>query len=241
MIEKFRQFYSQWYSPDEWKALEKALLEPPAKVPCPGFSSYLMDAASLIPVEVLAPQPGEAILDLCAAPGGKSLSIIHQMKFRGKLYCNDASLSRLKRMQNLFWELKVPLEQENWQIHFSHESGRAFAAHSKIQFDRILVDAPCSSESHVLRDPKELKKWSSSRSVLLAKRQRKLLIAALQALKPGGRLVYATCSVSPLENDEVVKWVVRKLGEIVKIKETSHILPHRDKTGPMYMALLEKI
>jgi 5-methylcytosine rRNA methyltransferase NSUN4 len=242
-LEQFRQFYAQWYAPKEWEVLEAALLHPPEKISrhfphC--HQDYILDRASLLPVELLAPQPGERILDLCAAPGGKSLLIAEAMAFQGQLDCNDVSQERLTRLRKVFRDYEVPESKEGWRVLFSHGSGRACAAHAEEPYDGILVDAPCSSESHVLRRSAELRKWSSSRSQLLAKRQRKLLAAALKACRSGGRVVYATCSISPLENESVVEKVAQKLGSTVQVEATRLVLPHRDQMGPMYMAHFRK-
>ena len=243
LLAPFRRFYRQWYTQQEWSDLEEALQNPPPKIKHVfSFTNkeYVLDRASLLPVQYLDPQPGEKILDLCAAPGGKSLLIVDAMKSKGVLHCNDASKIRLQKMKGLFRDYNVSMNGEGWELCFFHGSGRARAARSGPLYDGILVDAPCSSESHVLRNLRELKKWSPSRSVLLAKRQKKLLWAALRACRPGGRVVYATCSISPLENGAVVKGVMDKVGPAVTLLEERLILPHREAMGPLFAALLKR-
>ena len=116
-LHQFRQYYSRWYSPEEWEKLERVLISPPAKVahyfPHCG-KSYLLDRASLEPVRLLAPKSGEKILDLCAAPGGKALLTAEAMGFRGELYCNDVSKTRWHRLKKVFREYQVPEAGDHW-------------------------------------------------------------------------------------------------------------------------------
>jgi 16S rRNA C967 or C1407 C5-methylase (RsmB/RsmF family) len=123
-------------------------------------------------------------------------------------------------------------------------------------FDRILVDVPCSGERHILEDLGELAEWTPKRSKNLAERQARILTNALISLKPGGLLVYSTCSISLLENDNVIKTTLAKLrsvkAEIVELHDlpigraTSiggwQILPHLDSNwGPIYFCALRKL
>jgi 16S rRNA C967 or C1407 C5-methylase (RsmB/RsmF family) len=121
-------------------------------------------------------------------------------------------------------------------------------------FDRVLVDAPCSGERHLLANKSELEVWSPARSKNLAVRQYALLASALAVVKRGGRVVYSTCSISPLENDGVVAKLLKKRpGEVRilkpeglsdKTEPTEHgaiVLPDRDGRGPIYFSVIERV
>ena len=84
-------------------------------------------------------------------------------------------------------------------------------------FDAVLVDAPCSSERHLLHDPQEMATWTPKRTKQNAKRQLDILLQAIFAARPGGRLLYSTCSISPVENDDVVEKLLKKRGEVVEV------------------------
>ena len=212
---------------------------------------YVMDAASLLSVLALDPQPGESVADLCAAPGGKTIAIAALMKGRGRLLASDLSADRVKRLRYNLRRLQVPESANGWTLDTIHASGNVVSQQFSGQFDKVLVDAPCSSEAHVMADPKELKKWSGSKSSLLAKRQRKLIQSAIKLLKPGGRLVYATCSISPLENQGVIEFMLKKFSQQLQYVPWQSpvgtalgygvsVLPWDGGMGPGYLCVLEK-
>jgi hypothetical protein len=181
---------------------------------------YPMDGASILPVIALDLHPTSRVLDLCAAPGGKSLVILSYLDLLngGSLTCCDISPSRQSRLFHTL-QLYLPpshlsslhlLTGDATSSQFYHRHHQLF---SSLEYDRILVDAPCSSERHVLNSSKELQKWSPSRSKTNSERQSQLLYQALTHCLIPGRVVYSTCSLSPLENDEVVKKVVQKVNK----------------------------
>lgn len=217
---------------------------------------YWMDLASAFPVLALDLQKNDRVLDMCSAPGGKALMMAELKKTGKEIVLNDSSLARLKRLRRVLQEYLT--ENVFAEFRVMHGDGRFLHQKELAPFDKILLDAPCSSERHVLQDSKELKKWTPSRSRLLAKRQYQLLKAAWNLLKVGGRLVYSTCSISYLENDLVIeKFLDRKnihaqvisqdwpLGELTQC--AWQILPsHQTKKlggnwGPMYICILEKL
>ena len=121
-------------------------------------------------------------------------------------------------------------------------------------FDKILVDAPCSGERHLIQKTKELEKWSLNRTKRLAKTQYGLLCSALLSLKPGGYILYSTCSISPMENDDVIERLLTKKStdvELASIDETHDfvektnfgyiVLPDKTQAGPLYFTLLKKL
>ena len=213
---------------------------------------YFLDEASVFAAKSLGVEPGMDVLDMCAAPGGKSLVIASMLKGEGTLQCNDRSPDRRLRLQHVL-ENSLP---QSWRsiINVTGYDGVKFGMHKKESYDRILLDAPCSSDRHVLNAPEHLKVWSVKRVKRLAVEQGSLLASAVDALAPGGTLVYSTCALSPMENDDVVKKKILKkrpamrLDEIAQIPAGAdrtkcgvHILPdHAEGRGPIYCARLVK-
>ncbi|KAL7750791.1 hypothetical protein RI367_003748 [Sorochytrium milnesiophthora] len=193
------------------------------------YNYYLMDAASMMAVEALDVQPGEDILDmlryciLCAAPGGKSLCIAFRLfsaaaqgTRQGSLTANEPDSDRNERLRQVITAHLPPDAAKRVQI--ISQNGKSLRRLAQ-RFDRVLIDAPCSSERHVLRDAQELRKWTSRKTAHMARRQAMLLWSGLGCLhEEGGTLVYATCSLSAIENDQVVKKVLQKMA---KLRSTS--------------------
>lgn len=213
------------------------------------YPYYLMDYASVWPAYLLNPKPGMKVLDLCAAPGGKSL-ILGFMMNSGELVCNDKSPKRRERLKKVLSNY-IPQESElNWSVR-SHDA-MTWGLHEKNVYDRVLLDAPCSSERHMLEVHDGLKDWSIGRTKRLGKNQVTMIASAFDALKVGGLLCYSTCSISPLENDEVIKKLLEKRsGQAIFKKvempigestEYGHIiLPDQSSWGPIYLSLIEKV
>ena len=156
---------------------------------------YVQEAASLIPPLVLDPQPGEAVLDMCASPGSKTTQMAAMMQNKGALVANDYTGIRIK-------PLGINLQRcgvSNAIVTIMH--GRRFR---NLQFDKILVDAPCSGTGTISKSPKTLIMWNPHMVKHLAIVQRQLLAAAFQNLRPGGTLVYSTCTMEPEEDEGVV-------------------------------------
>lgn len=172
----------------------------PVGTTLPGYEQgwiYSMNAASLKPVLALDPQPGESILDACAAPGGKAAAILARAESPA-LIANDPANLRFRRLRTalkLFGYPNVPL---------INHSAQALPHVLQGQFDKILLDAPCSSEKHVYNSKKHLRIWSPKRVTQLAHLQKLILSSLWPLLSPGGLLVYSTCALSPQENEEVV-------------------------------------
>ena len=209
---EFERFYSTIYG-ERWGGLLEALRRPGSKVErsCfEGFARYGMDPASIRAARALGVRPGERVLDACAAPGGKTLILVEALAGSGVVVANELSSARRFRLKEVL-EQHVPAEfHGNFEV-MGYDAHR-FGLKRPSTFDRVLLDAPCSSEAHLLSDDPEQRDWKESRTRQLAMRQYSLLCAALLALKPGGVLVYSTCSISPLENDGVIERVLRKKG-----------------------------
>lgn len=162
---------------------------------------YLQSLASMVPPLVLAPQSGERVLDLTAAPGSKSSQIAAMMGNNGELVANDAHPLRAERLRHNLKLLGVSSAFATVTV----EDGTQLCARYQGYFDRVLLDAPCSGEARfVLQDPATYAHWSERRVRECAALQRKLLEAAWAALKPGGLLVYSTCTFAPEENEGAV-------------------------------------
>ena len=158
---------------------------------------YVQEAASMIPPVVLAPKPGEVVLDLCAAPGSKTSQIAMYMRNEGILVANDVEFSRLKALGLNLQRCGVA----NTLI--THMQGMGFRVLPPI-FDKVLVDAPCSGTGTIRKSLKTLEMWNPKMIGHLAKIQKLLLETGFSVLKPGGVLVYSTCTLEPEENEGVV-------------------------------------
>lgn len=160
---------------------------------------YVQSLSSMIPPLVLDPKPGEAILDLTAAPGGKTTQIACLMKGEGKVVANENDRIRYEKLK-----ISVALQNaQNVKVILSY--GESFGNKYPEQFDRVLVDAPCSAEGRFLTsEPSTYRYWNLDKVKDMSKLQKKLLISGLKALKPGGVLVYSTCTFSPEEDEEVI-------------------------------------
>ncbi len=172
---------------------------------------YMQEAASMLPAELLDPRPGEVILDMSAAPGSKSTQIAARMRGRGVLVCNDVQEKRL-------WTLKSALHRAGvTNAIVTKKVGQWFAKHMTERFDRVLCDAPCTAQGTARKDSDALNYCSLENIGKMARLQRELLESAIDAAKIGGRIVYSTCTLTPEENEEVIRSILRKLGGKVRV------------------------
>lgn len=249
--EQFEQYYGTLYG-QRWEALRTALQKEPVAVALSeGLQKpYYLDEGSVIAVSLLPVSTGERVLDMCAAPGGKSLLLALAIGKTGSLVCNDRSSTRRQRLHRVLDEHLDPTIRSLITI-TSHDATR-WALYERDAYDAILLDAPCSSERHVLHDPKVLANWGVTRTRRLAIQQFAMLAAALDAVRIGGYILYCTCSISPLENELVIeKLAVKRAGRYCEIpckvpfaEPLSHgaiILPDTAHgRGPMYMCLIKR-
>lgn len=163
---------------------------------------YLQGIASMIPPLILAPLPGQIVADICAAPGSKTSELAALMENRGTLIaCEDNSV-RFQKLQNTITIQGVNAQAKNVDSTTLHHEYPE-------TFDAILADVPCTAEGRIdLSDPRSFTFWSQKNITEHAKLQRRLLRSAYRMLKPGGTLVYSTCTLAPEENEEQMKWFI---------------------------------
>ncbi|WP_295052488.1 RsmB/NOP family class I SAM-dependent RNA methyltransferase [Sulfuricurvum sp.] len=173
-----------------------------------GGRLYIQNLASMIAPMILAPKPEETVLDLAAAPGGKTLMLAGMMENTGWLSAVEPSRERFFRLCD---NLK---SQGVANAHTYMTDGRSVGKKCPEMFDRILLDAPCSSEARFkTHEPKSMSFWSVHKVKETSKLQRRLLLSAFDALKPGGKLLYCTCSFSPEENEGPLQHLLERHGE----------------------------
>lgn len=283
--EYFNQYFEEIYK-ERWQKLHNALLQPELKVarsvmsttPLPDtqeypegcywftggpddirsakdkyFHYYIMDPASVIAARYLPIETNDKVLDMCSAPGGKALILAEQLE-HGELVVNDPSRNRRNRLKQVLSDY-LP-EDKRMNIKMLGKDGISIGMQYPEYFDKILVDAPCSGERHILSNSKELEKWSPKRSKRLAAQQYGLLCSALLALKPGGQIVYSTCSISTQENDGVIEKLISKKGDLFQLDLDSNpkkdrncestkfgfqYLPDHAGFGPIYFTRIRKL
>ncbi|KAM9439408.1 5-cytosine rRNA methyltransferase NSUN4 [Clarias gariepinus] len=231
------------------------------------LSYYLLDAASVLPVLALDVQPGHTVLDLCAGPGGKTLAILQTQAVRF-LWANDLSGSRVTRLQRTLQNY-VPKElRHEDKIRVTSLDGRKWRNMKDLEFDRVLVDVPCTTDRHSLMEDENniFKRFRTKERQTLPLLQIELLLAGLQATRPGGQLLYSTCSLSQLQNECVVERAVslaqQEMDITVQVQDLSSfarrfsdtfrfapqpaigelVLPHLCANfGPIYLCKLQRV
>jgi 16S rRNA (cytosine1407-C5)-methyltransferase len=245
----FETYYENIYG-SRWPALRGSLLESASLVSySEGLARpYMLDRASVLAALSLTLPERGTILDACAAPGGKTLVIASRMGDGAELLSNELSGERRRRLVKVLDEHLDREKRSRVRVSGFDAAGLGGKKSERGRFDAVLLDAPCSSERHVIQNEKALAEWKPARPRFLSRRQWALLSAAFLLLKPGGSLVYATCAVSEEENDAVVSRLFEKYGDAVlpgepdftegeKTKYGRIILPDAcNGMGPMYVA-----
>ena len=160
---------------------------------------YLQEASAMSAVALLDPQPGERVCDLCAAPGGKTTQIAGRMMGQGFLLCNEYSPKRAKILSRNIERLGVA------NALVTNETVDRLAVRLEGFFHRVLVDAPCSGEGMFRKEEAAVTDWSQETVEMCARRQGEILDHAAKLVRPGGRLVYSTCTFAPEENEQTVE------------------------------------
>ncbi len=216
---------------------------------------YVQDLSSMMPPIALAPQPGETVLDIAAAPGSKTTQMAEMMANSGTIVANDVSRERIAALVGNLERLGVT------NVIVTLRDGRA--ASFGTEFDRVLVDAPCTGEGVVRKNPCGFRAPTERDHRSFAGLQRAILRNAFRHLRSGGLLVYSTCTLNPLENEGVIHFAIENLGAEVlplslpvphaqgveewngrafhpNVKRCARIYPHMADTGGMFVGLLRK-
>ena len=203
-----------------------------------------MVPASLLPVE-----PGDYVLDLCAAPGGKATELAAKLAGQGFLLANDISASRARALLRNLERFGIA------NMAVCSESPQKLRAQFPGFFHKILVDAPCSGEGMFRRRPDMIADWEKKGPSHYSKIQRELILQAADMLRPGGCMLYSTCTFSPMENEGVVEWLLENRPEFELIpakwyegfshgigacRHAVRIFPHRMAGEGHFAALLQK-
>ncbi|MEW6046594.1 MAG: RsmB/NOP family class I SAM-dependent RNA methyltransferase [Bacillota bacterium] len=191
----------------------------------PGYREghfYLQSLSSMLPPLALEPRPGERVLDVAAAPGSKTTQMAAMMQNRGYLLANDSNPARAERLRFNLARQGVTIAE------VAVDDGRRLGTRFGPAFDRVLLDAPCSGEGRfVAGDPGTYRHWSERLTRRLVSVQRRLLLSALRAVKPGGTLVYSTCTLNPEENEGVIDWALRRFGDALEVLPVTLAVPGR--------------
>lgn len=162
---------------------------------------YIQSLSSMIPPLVLNPKRGDKVLDLTAAPGSKTTQMSAMMENEGYILANELDTIRCQR-------LKYNVDMQGASIvEINNANGEIIGEKYPNTFDKILLDVPCSGEGRFeIEDEKTYKNWSTKQVEELSQVQRKLFNSAIKALKPGGEMVYSTCTLNTKENEEILNW-----------------------------------
>ncbi len=223
---------------------------------------YIQDIASMLPPLILNPKPDETVLDLCASPGSKTTQIAARMQNKGTIIANEISLHRIKILASNLERCGVT------NAIITKKEGFALCTKLKQEgflFDKILVDAPCSGEGTIISNSKTLLMWNIKTVFNLSKMQKSLLSSAIEILKPGGEIVYSTCTHSPEEDEEIIDFILKEFPNIKiekinlplkftqgitnwkdqeyaeDVKYSCRIYPHETQTEGFFIAKLKKL
>ena len=218
---------------------------------------YLQEPSAMTPANRIPIEPGDRVLDVCAAPGGKATELGARLSGEGVLIANDISNSRAK---GLLKNLEV-FGIGNMLV-LSEEPGK-LVNYMPEYFDKILIDAPCSGEGMFRKDKKMVKAWEEHGPEFFSKLQRSIIMQAADMLKPGGMLLYSTCTFDPLENEGTIEYLLKNHPEFeiqeiknyegfskgipevtesksIAFEKTVRIFPHKMHGEGHYLALLKK-
>ena len=168
---------------------------------------YIQEPSAMTPANLLQVQPGDKVLDLCAAPGGKSTELAAKLKGKGLLVANDISTSRTKALLKNIEMLGV------CNSVVVSEAPSKLATYFEGYFDKILIDAPCSGEGMFRKSPSMMKNWEQNGVEYYNKIQKEIILNAAKMLKPGGSMLYSTCTFSPEENERTISYLLEQCPE----------------------------
>ena len=209
---------------------------------------YLQEPSAMTPAAMLKVTPGEKVLDLCAAPGGKATELGARLHGKGLLVANDISASRAKALLKNIEVFGIS------NAFVTNETPAHLAGQFPEFFDKILVDAPCSGEGMFRKDPAVAKAWDAEKPFACAKQQKEIITQAANMLAPGGQMLYSTCTFSPEENEQVIAYLLdsREDMEVLELPQMEgfsrgihlsrcvRIWPHKMNGEGHFLALLQK-
>ena len=218
---------------------------------------YLQEPSAMTPANRLPVEPGDKVLDVCAAPGGKATELGAKLQGEGVLIANDISSSRAKGLLK-----NIEVFGIGNVLVLSEEPGRLENYFTEY-FDKILIDAPCSGEGMFRKDKKMVKAWEEHGPEFFSNLQRNIILQAARMLKPGGLMLYSTCTFDPGENERIIEHLKKEYPEFhvlpiesyegfcpgipevteekdEELKKTVRIFPHKMKGEGHYVALLQK-
>ncbi len=173
---------------------------------------YVQETASMLPPLILAPAANSSVLDMTAAPGSKTTQLSQLMSKTGAIIANDADPRRMKA-------LSFNIEKQGClNVALCCGDACRFGDSTPEMFDYVLLDAPCSAEGSITKDPGYFTYWHENKIPKLATLQKELLTAAVKTCKTGGTIVYSTCTIAPEENESIIDWLLTKYGESIEIE-----------------------
>jgi len=179
---------------------------------------YVQEISSMLPMLALQPKPGDIILDLCASPGSKTTQAAAMMENTGTIIANEVSMGRIGILNSNLERCGV------MNTIVTRKEGVAFCERmlkkSRLRFDKILVDAPCSGEGTLRKSPKTFLMWNPNMIKKIASVQRKLAEAAIKLLKVGGEMIYSTCTLAPEEDEMIVDHLIKNFD--VEVEQIGH-------------------
>lgn len=204
-----------WVSPDKREQLMDTKLYNEKGI-------YIQNLSSMIPPYLLAPTVNEKVLDLAAAPGSKTLQLSALME-------NKGNVTAVEKVRKRYYKLLDNIKQNGAQnITVFNTNGEIIWKQSGGQFDKILLDAPCSTEARFRVDDEETYRYWSMRKIKeMVRKQSRLLYSAVQSLRVGGTLIYSTCSFAPEENEGVINRILQKFGDSLSIEPIEDRFPYR--------------
>jgi 16S rRNA (cytosine1407-C5)-methyltransferase len=187
---------------------------------------YIQEASSMMPVSALFDdlnEPPYIVLDMAAAPGSKTTQIAARMENTGLLIANEYSGSRIKALHANIERCGIK------NVALSQFDGRVFGGWLPERFDAVLIDAPCSGEGIIRKDPDAMKNWNKAAIEDMASVQKDLIMSAFQALKPGGTMVYSTCTLSHEENQDICHYLKAQFPQAVEFVSLENLFPGANK------------
>lgn len=194
---------------------------------------YMQEASAQLPARLLGVAEGMSVLDLCAAPGGKSTQLAAYQNGTGVLVANELVPKRAQTLTNNIERMGI----KNAVV--TCMEPKILCQRLKNCFDAVLVDAPCAGEGMFRKDERAIREWSKEHVISCSYRQREILSSAQQAVKAGGRLVYSTCSFSEEENEAVARWFTESYPEF-EIEKMQRLYPHTSMGEGQFAAVFTK-